>query len=81
MTSHSAHDAADYVPKNLWEEWSRLDPITRLESQMLEKGWGTQAELEDMHTRIRREVDEAVAWAEASPYPDPATLLDNVYER
>ena len=27
-----------------------------------------------------REVDEAVAWAENSPYPDPATLLDGVYE-
>jgi hypothetical protein len=26
-------------------------------------------------------VDEAVAWAENSPYPDPATLLDDVYEQ
>jgi len=24
-------------------------------------------------------VDAAVEWAEACPYPDPATLLDNVY--
>ena len=27
-----------------------------------------------------REVDDAVAWAEQSPYPDAATLLDDVYE-
>jgi TPP-dependent pyruvate/acetoin dehydrogenase alpha subunit len=26
------------------------------------------------------EVDEAIAWAEQSPFPDPATLLDDVYE-
>jgi TPP-dependent pyruvate/acetoin dehydrogenase alpha subunit len=33
-----------------------------------------------MHARIREEIDEAVAWAERSPFPDAATLLDGVYE-
>jgi len=33
-----------------------------------------------LHAAVRQEVDEAVAWAEASPYPDPATLLEDVYE-
>jgi pyruvate dehydrogenase E1 component alpha subunit len=80
MTGHSAHDAADYVPKNLWEEWGKLDPINRLEARMLDQGWAAQSELEQLHSRITREVDEAVAWADASPYPDPATLLDGVYE-
>ncbi len=80
MTGHSAHDAADYVPKNLWDEWGKLDPIVRLETRMLEKGWAKQAELDELHARVRHEVDEAVAWAEQSPYPDAATLLDDVYE-
>jgi TPP-dependent pyruvate/acetoin dehydrogenase alpha subunit len=81
MTGHSAHDAADYVPKNLWDEWGRLDPIVRLQSRLLEKGWATQGDLDELHSRVRNEVDEAVAWAEQSPYPDPATLLDDVYEK
>ena len=80
MTGHSAHDAADYVPKNLWDEWGKLDPIVRLEARMLEQGWSTQAEFDELHACIRREVDEGVAWAENSPYPDPATLLDEVYD-
>jgi TPP-dependent pyruvate/acetoin dehydrogenase alpha subunit len=80
MTGHSAHDAADYVPKNLWDEWGKLDPINRLQARMLDQGWATQPELDDVNARILREVDEAVAWAEASPYPDPATLLEGVYE-
>jgi len=29
---------------------------------------------------VIQEVDDAVAWAEQSPYPDPATVLDDVYE-
>jgi pyruvate dehydrogenase E1 component alpha subunit len=81
MTGHSAHDAADYVPKNLWDEWGKLDPIPRLESRMRDEGWAAAHEIEEMHARVRGEVDEAVAWAESSPYPDPATLLEDVYER
>jgi len=80
MTGHSAHDAADYVPKDMWREWGKLDPITRLEARMLDCGWAGQSELDELHVRIRSKVDEAVALAEDSPYPDPAELLDGVYE-
>jgi len=80
MTGHSASDGADYVPKNLWDEWGKLDPIVRLETRMLDQGWTTKADLEELRTRIRAEVDDAVAWAEKSPLPDPSTLLDDVYE-
>jgi pyruvate dehydrogenase E1 component alpha subunit len=47
---------------------------------MLSKAWATQAELDRIHLDIRAEVDEAAAWADQSPYPDPSELLDNVYE-
>jgi pyruvate dehydrogenase E1 component alpha subunit len=80
MTGHSAHDMAQYVPKGLFEEWSKLDPIARLEKRMLEQAWAVQGEIDEVHARIAREVDDAVAWAEESPFPDPATLLDDVYE-
>ena len=30
---------------------------------------------------LRREVDEAIVWAENSPYPGAEELLDNVYEK
>ncbi|SPE29867.1 Pyruvate dehydrogenase (Acetyl-transferring) [Candidatus Sulfopaludibacter sp. SbA6] len=80
MTGHSAHDAAHYVPKGLFDEWGKLDPIVRLQAKMLEQGWAGQDDLDRVHAGIRAEVDEAVAWAEESPYPDPATLLDDVYE-
>ena len=80
MTGHSAHDAAQYVPKGLFEEWGKLDPITRLEKRMLDQGWAAQSALDELHSGITLEVDEAIAWAEQSPFPDPGTLLDDVYE-
>jgi pyruvate dehydrogenase E1 component alpha subunit len=81
MTGHSAHDAAHYVPKGLFEEWGKLDPITRLEAKMLAEGWADQAELDAARAALIEEVDDAVAWAEQSPYPDASTLLDDVYEK
>ena len=80
MTGHSAHDAAHYVPQGLFDEWGKLDPIVRLEARMLEQGWAEQSDLDAMRARVKSEVDDAVEWAEKSPFPDPATLLDDVYE-
>jgi TPP-dependent pyruvate/acetoin dehydrogenase alpha subunit len=80
MTGHSAHDDAHYVPKGLFEEWGKLDPIARFEAKMLAHGWADQVELDAARAAVIREVDDAVAWAEQSPYPDAATLLDDVYE-
>jgi pyruvate dehydrogenase E1 component alpha subunit len=80
MTGHSAHDAAHYVPQGLFEEWGKLDPIVRLEKRMLDESWAAQPELDEVHATMAREVDDAVAWAEQSPFPDAATLLDDVYE-
>ncbi|HOL73987.1 MAG TPA: thiamine pyrophosphate-dependent enzyme, partial [Bryobacteraceae bacterium] len=80
MTGHAAHDSAFYVPKHLFEEWAAKDPILRLERHMIENGIATREEIDAMYARIRAEVDEAQAWAEQSPFPDPSELLTNVYE-
>jgi pyruvate dehydrogenase E1 component alpha subunit len=81
MTGHSAHDPADYVPKHLFEEWAKQCPIRRLEQKMIDNRWASRAEIETMHQQIAREVDEAIEWAEKSPYPDASELLDRVYEQ
>ncbi len=79
MTGHSAHDGGDYVPKHLWEEWGAKDPIARMEKLMLDKRWVAAADLDRMNAGINKEIEEAIDWAEKSPYPDPADLLDGVY--
>lgn len=80
MTGHSAHDGADYVPPALFREWEQRDPIRRLRARMMERSLAEEGELDRHHAALLRELDEAVAWAEQSPYPDPAELTDNVYE-
>jgi TPP-dependent pyruvate/acetoin dehydrogenase alpha subunit len=80
MTGHSAHDAAHYVPKELFEEWGKLDPIVRLEKRMLDESWATRHDVEAVRAAVKAEVDDAVDWADRSPWPDPSTLRHNVYE-
>ncbi len=81
MTGHSAHDPGDYVPKHLWAEWAAKDPILRLRNRMVKNGWASPDELDVIEAGILKEIEEAVEWADRSPYPDVSQLLDNVYEQ
>lgn len=81
MTGHSAHDPADYVPKQLFEEWGALCPIQRIQDKMVAEGWASREEVDGILARIRKETDEAIEWAEKSPFPDPSELTDRVYEK
>lgn len=79
MTGHSAHDDAGYVPKELFEEWAKKDPIDRLEKHMIEAGDLTEEEIAQMRSEITTIIDDAVEWADKSPYPDPEDCLNDVY--
>ncbi len=79
MTGHSAHDDAGYVPKELFEEWAKKDPITRFEKRLLAEKSMTKAEIEKMEQEIKATIDDAVEWADKSPYPDPEETLEGVY--
>ncbi len=79
MTGHSAHDDAGYVPKELFEEWAKKDPIVRYRQTLLDEGIMDLAEINEMHARAVSEVDDAVEWAERCPYPEPSDCLRGVY--
>ena len=80
MSGHSAHDVADYVPGSLKEEWSKKDPILMLQKHMVDQEWATEQDFKQLRKGVLDEIDEAVEWALEQPFPDPATLEDNVYE-
>lgn len=80
VSGHSAHDAADYVPQHVREEWSKKDPILRLQKDMVERGWATEQDFRQVRQGVLEEIDDAVNWALEQPFPDPATLEEGVYE-
>ncbi len=79
MEGHAVHDDAFYVPKELFERWAERDPIERYRSWLREHADLAHEEEEEIGVQVKKLLNEALQRAEASPLPDPATLLDGVY--
>ncbi len=80
MTGHSAHDDAGYVPKELFEQWEKKDPIDRMEKEFIQSGDMTADDIKQMEAEITATIDDAVDWADNSPYPEPEDCLSDVYK-
>ena len=79
MRGHAEHDDMKYVPREMVEEWAKKDPIARYEQWLVTRGLLTKAEAEAVVQRIDAQLQEDVAFAEASPFPEPETQREDVY--
>ncbi len=79
MHGHSAHDDAFYVPKEMFEEWAKKDPILRFQKRMQEEGVLSEAELSKIDQRVESEIDQAVDWALEQPVPEGYEAALGVY--
>ena len=59
--------------------WKARDPIGRFEQHLLGQGVVSAAEIGAIRERVKSDLDEAVAFAEASPFPDPKDLLADMF--
>ncbi len=80
MKGHAIHDAAQYVPRELFEYWTRRDPIARFENYLINvKEWLTPDEnqklIADVEAQLERDRDIAVN----SPMPTPESAAGGVY--
>ena len=79
MEGHAVHDDASYVPREMFEEWSRRDPIERFRTWLRDNASMTLAEEDEISAGVKKLLNDSLARAEESPLPDPSTLLDGVY--
>jgi pyruvate dehydrogenase E1 component alpha subunit len=79
MEGHAVHDDASYVPRELFEEWAKLDPLDRFVGWLRENAGLTEDEEDELRSDVKHVLAEAIKRAEASPDPDPATLVEGVY--
>ena len=75
---HYCGDPAVYRPKEYMEEALEKDGIEKLGRRLLDAG-ATAEELEAVKQAAEEEMAAAVKFADESPYPDPATVLDDMY--
>lgn len=77
--AHSMYDPELYRSKAEVEEWKARDPIPALEGLMREwKAIGSE-DLPKLERQIASEIDEAVAFADASPWEPVEDLAKDVY--
>jgi pyruvate dehydrogenase E1 component alpha subunit len=76
---HSMADPEQYRSKEEVAHWRERDPIPSFAQQLRDAGVLQDGELERIDAHAMERVDAAVAFAEASPFPAPESLYDDVY--
>ena len=79
MHGHAEHDPADYVPREMLEEWQKRDPVALFENVLLEHGIIDEETASKTREAARQKAIEARKKALADPLPDPATVEQGVY--
>src|SRR5262249_19714541 len=59
-------------------EWQARCPVARSEARLRREGLLDDAALAAAEARIAAEIEDAVAFAKASPFPDPASLYEDL---
>jgi pyruvate dehydrogenase E1 component alpha subunit len=76
---HSMADPEEYRTKEQVEEWRGRDPLASFGRRLVGEGVLGEDELAALDSAAVARVDEAVAFADASPFPPPESLYDDVY--
>ncbi len=79
MKGHAGHDRFTYAPSGLIEQWEEKDPINRFEILLRDEWQLNDEEKQQIEIEIQMKIDGAVAFAEASPLPDPNEVTKDVY--
>jgi len=76
---HSMADPEEYRTKEQVNEWRKRDPLAVFGDQLVAAGMLDADERERMDRETVVRIDQAVAFADASPHPAPTALYEDIY--
>ncbi len=76
---HSMSDPGNYRTRAEIEKYQERDPIKLFSASLLEEKIIDEATLEEIDKQAREEVEDALRFAEESPFPPPEELYTDVY--
>jgi len=77
---HSMSDPQKYRTKEEVEAYKMRDPIEQVKKTILDNGIATEEDLLAIDAAIKARVEEAVKFAEESPFPDASEAYLDVYQ-
>jgi len=63
-----------------FQEWQKRCPIRRIEERLVGRGGFDVGVLAELRKELAAEIEDAVAFAKESPFPEPREMMRNVYE-
>lgn len=76
---HSMSDPAKYRSKDELESYKTKDPIESVRETILQEKYADQSWIEEIEAKVKQIVDDAVKFAEESPWPEASELYQDVY--
>jgi pyruvate dehydrogenase E1 component alpha subunit len=76
---HSMADPEEYRTKEQVAEWRQRDPIPNFADRLVREGMLEDGGLDAIDRDVTSLVDDAVAFADRSPFPEPQSLYDHIY--
>jgi pyruvate dehydrogenase E1 component alpha subunit len=77
---HSRSDPRTYRTREEEDEWKQRDPIPRFRKWLTEQGMAKTVRLDGVEQEVEQAIKAAIAYAEASPAPDPQEVYRDVYK-
>ncbi|TAH22560.1 MAG: dehydrogenase [Cytophagales bacterium] len=81
MRGHEEASGTKYVPKELFEEWGKKDPVERYESYLKEIKVLNDELIAKIRAEIKQEIEEGleIVFPQPDPTPDTAEELSDMY--
>jgi TPP-dependent pyruvate/acetoin dehydrogenase alpha subunit len=79
IMGHSKSDGNKYRDKSVIEAWKERCPIKLMRAWLLDEKLATEAELVTVEEQAKKSIEDALAFAEASPEPELESALTDVY--
>ena len=80
LCGHSRSDPRTYRTREEESRWQDRDPIPRFRQWLIREGICSDEELDKIAEGVEYIIDDAIAFAEASPDPQPAELYADVFK-
>lgn len=82
MRGHEEASGTKYVPKELFEQWGKKDPVNTFEKYLIGEGVLTEDMIDEIRLAFKKEIEDnlEIAFAEKLPAPDTKKELDEMYK-
>ena len=71
--------AVDYRDAAERDRWLSRDPVKLFRTVLIERGFADDAAMDAMEAEVAQEVEEAVKFSDASPYPELKVAFEDLY--